>query len=241
MIVFPAIDLIDGKCVRLVQGAFDVVTEYHADPLDIAKKYEDAGLSHLHLVDLDGARAKKIIQYRVLEKIASKTKLKIDYGGGLQSSQDIDIVFECGGHQANIGSLAVKDPDLFETFLHHYSADKIIFAADVQGKYLAVNAWAERSKIELTDRVNRFVDRGLRYLTSTDISKDGMLAGSNQNLYRELYTHFPNLRVTASGGVSSEEDLQELKAIGCYGAIIGKALYENKISLETLYQIQNQD
>ncbi|MBP8097378.1 MAG: 1-(5-phosphoribosyl)-5-[(5-phosphoribosylamino)methylideneamino] imidazole-4-carboxamide isomerase [Saprospiraceae bacterium] len=239
MIIFPAIDLIDGKCVRLSEGDFDRVKEYKADPLDMAKKYQDAGLTHLHLVDLDGARNKKVSQYKVLELIAGKTTLRVDFGGGVQSDEDLRIVFECGAKQANVGSMAVQDPELFESWLESYGPELIIFAADVRDKKLATHAWKEGGELELFDMIERFKSKTLSLLTCTDISRDGMLGGSNRELYTEILHTYPDILLTASGGVHSLEDLETLKEIGCYGAIVGKAIYENKIRIEDLHQFQS--
>lgn len=239
MIVFPAIDLIGGKCVRLTEGKFDTLKEYSADPIDIAKKYEDAGLSHLHLVDLDGARNKKVSQYKILEAISLKTKLNIDFGGGVQSEEDIKIVFESGAAQANVGSLAITRPEMFTHWLEIYGAEKIILASDVKDKMIAAHAWKDISKTTIFQLIDRFIPVGLKYVTCTDISKDGMLQGVNQDLYKELIDTYPDLFITASGGVHNMDDLFTLKKIKCKGVIIGKAIYENKISLSELYEIQN--
>ena len=239
MIVFPAIDLIDGKCVRLTEGKFDTLKEYSADPLDIAKKYEDAGLSHLHLVDLDGARNKKVSQYKILEAISTKTNLNIDFGGGIQSEEDIKIVFESGAAQANVGSLAVTMPEIFTHWLEKYGAENIILASDVKDKMIAAHAWKDISKTSIFQLIDQFVPAGLKYVTCTDISKDGMLQGVNQDLYKELIDTYPDLFITASGGVHNMDDLFTLKKIKCKGVIIGKAIYENRISLRELYEIQN--
>ena len=239
MIVFPAIDLIDGKCVRLTEGKFDTLKEYSADPLDIAKKYEDAGLSHLHLVDLDGARNKKVSQYKILEAISTKTNLNIDFGGGIQSEEDIKIVFESGAAQANVGSLAVTKPEIFTHWLEIYGAENIILASDVKDKMIAAHAWKDISKTSIFQLIDQFVPAGLKHVTCTDISKDGMLQGVNQDLYKELIDTYPDLFITASGGVHNMDDLFTLKKIKCKGVIIGKAIYENRISLRELYEIQN--
>lgn len=239
MIVFPAIDLIEGKCVRLTEGKFDTLKEYSADPLDIAKKYEDAGLSHLHLVDLDGARNKKVSQYKILEAISTKTNLNIDFGGGIQSEEDIKIVFESGAAQANVGSLAVTKPEIFTHWLEIYGAENIILASDVKDKMIAAHAWKDISKTSIFQLIDQFVPAGLKYVTCTDISKDGMLQGVNQDLYKELIDTYPDLFITASGGVHNMDDLFTLKKIKCKGVIIGKAIYENRISLSELYEIQN--
>ena len=182
MIIYPAIDLIDGNCVRLSEGDFDRVKEYGADPLDMAMQYENAGLTHLHLVDLDGARNKRVTQYKVLETLSNKTKLKIDFGGGIQSEDDLRLVFESGAVQGNIGSLAVSQPDVFESWLIKYGMDRLIFAADVRDMMLAAHAWKEISTIHIFELIDRFLNSGLQYLTCTDISKDGMLLGDRKSV-----------------------------------------------------------
>ena len=236
--MFPAIDLIQGKCVRLTEGKFDTLKEYSADPVDISKKYENAGLSHLHLVDLDGARNKKVSQYKILEAISSKTNLRVDFGGGIQSDDDLRIVFESGAYQANVGSLAVSKPEVFAAWLESYGTEKIILASDVKDKMIAAHAWKDISNIGIFQLIDAFIAKGLKYITCTDISKDGMLQGVNQELYKELIEKYPNLFVTASGGVHHIDDLVKLKEIHCKGVIVGKAIYENKISLKELYDIQ---
>lgn len=239
MIIFPAIDLIDGKCVRLTEGDFGRLKEYGSDPLDMAKQYEDAGLTHLHLVDLDGARNKKVSQHNVLEQLSTQTKLIIDFGGGIKTKSDLEIVFNSGAHQANIGSLAVSDPSVFEEWLDEYGAEKLIWAADVRDMKLAAHAWKETSEIHIFALLDRFISRGLKYLTCTDISKDGKLAGVNQLLYQNLVEKYQGLSIIASGGVHHMNDLYSLRSMNCYGAIVGKAIYENKIKIEALANFQN--
>ncbi len=239
MLVFPAIDLIHGKCVRLTEGNFDQLKEYSADPVDMAKKYQDAGLTHLHLVDLDGAHNKKVTQYKILESIVNKTGLTVDFGGGIQSNEDIRIVFENGAHQANIGSLAVVNPELLFDWIKKYGAEKIILSSDVKYKMIATHAWKDLSTIHLFDLIDQYMEQGLQYLTCTDISKDGRLTGVNEDLYKELQEKYTTLKITASGGVHHINDLRRLKDSGIYGTIVGKAIYENKISLKELYEIQN--
>lgn len=238
MIVFPAIDLIGGKCVRLTEGDFERLTHYQADPVDTAKKYADAGLTHLHLVDLDGARNKKVTQYKILEKICARTKLLVDFGGGIKTEDDLRIVFESGAAQANVGSLAVSNPEIFESWLTGYGPDRLILAADVRDMKLAAHAWKETSSLHIFDLLDRFDPHGLLYLTCTDISRDGKLTGVNHELYKTLMEKYPALRVTASGGVHQVDDLQGLLDLNCYGVIVGKAIYENKIRLEELVSFQ---
>ncbi len=238
MIVFPAIDLIGGKCVRLTEGDFERLTDYRADPVDMAKKYADAGLTHLHLVDLDGARNKKVTQYKILEKICANTKLRVDFGGGIKTEDDLRIVFESGAAQANVGSLAVSDPEIFESWLTGYGPERLILAADVRDMKLAAHAWKETSSLHIFDLLDRFDPHGLLYLTCTDISRDGKLTGVNLELYKTLMEKYPSLRVTASGGVHQVDDLQGLLDLNCYGVIVGKAIYEHKIRLEELVSYQ---
>jgi len=234
MIIFPAIDLIAGKCVRLTEGDFDRMQEYSAEPVEMARQFEAAGLTHLHLVDLDGARNKKVTQHHVLEQICSHTHLIVDFGGGIKTKDDLKKVFDSGANQANIGSLAVTQPEMFESWLGEYGAAKLIWAADVRDMKLAAHAWKDTSDLHLFAMVDRFMVHGLSYLTCTDISKDGQLTGVNQELYRSLIEKYPELKITASGGVHSLEDLHQLESINCYGAIVGKAIYENKIKIESL-------
>lgn len=238
MIIYPAIDLIDGKCVRLSEGDFDRVKEYNADPLDMAMQYEDAGLTHLHLVDLDGARNKKVTQYKALERLSNQTHLIIDFGGGIQSEDDLRVVFECGASQSNIGSKAVNDPEIFEAWLLKYGCERLIFAADVRNMLLAAHAWKETTGIHIFELIDRFLNHGLQYLTCTDISKDGMLQGTNLDLYKSLIDRYPDLNVIASGGVHHLDDLHQLQEISCHGTIVGKAIYENKILIKDLVQFQ---
>ncbi len=239
MIIYPAIDLIGGKCVRLTEGDFEQIKQYHMDPLDMAMQYESEGLTHLHLVDLDGARNKKVTQYKVLERLSNYTKLQIDFGGGIQSEDDLRIVFEAGASQANVGSLAVNQPEVFESWLTKYGIDRLIFAADVRDMLLAAHAWKEVSTIHIFDWVDRFLKSGLQYLTCTDISKDGKLSGVNVDLYKSLLHRYPDLHLIASGGVHHIDDLFLLKDMSCHGVIVGKAIYENKIPIHELSQFQS--
>lgn len=234
MIIFPAIDLIGGKCVRLTAGDFSQMKEYTAEPLEMAMRFEGAGLTHLHLVDLDGARNKKVAQHRILEQICSNTNLIVDFGGGIKTKEDLKLVYDSGAYQANIGSLAVAEAETFEAWLEEFGPAKLIWAADVRDMKLAAHAWKDTSDLQLFDVVDRFIAHGLIYLTCTDISKDGQLTGVNQDLYQQLIEKYPGLNITASGGVHKLEDLHQLEAINCYGAIVGKAIYENKIEIETL-------
>ncbi len=234
MFIIPAIDLIEGKCVRLTQGDYGKKTVYHDDPLDMALAFEDAGLTRLHLVDLDGAKAQRIINYRVLERIAAKTQLHIDFGGGLKSDDDLRIAFECGAKQVTGGTIAVKAPELFLEWLRRYGSEAIILGADFRDGHIAVSGWQENSTRELLPFLKDYLNKGVRYAISTDVSKDGLLQGSARATYEEIRSELPELQLIASGGVTGMEELEQLRAIGCYGAIVGKALYEGRIALKEL-------
>ena len=230
----PAIDIIDGKCVRLTQGDYQQKKVYNENPLEVAKQFEGAGIERLHLVDLDGAKASRIINYKVLEKLASKTSLQIDFGGGLKSDEDVRIAFESGAHQITGGTVAVKMPELFVSWLERYGADKIILGADVKDGKIAVSGWQETSELDLFDFLKDYTAEGIQYVICTDVSKDGMLQGTALDLYKDILNAFPGLKLIASGGVSQIEELEKLQEIGCFGAIIGKAIYEGKIQLKEL-------
>ena len=234
MHIIPAIDIIEGKCVRLTQGDYEQKTVYYEDPLDAAKAFEAHGLQRLHLVDLDGARAQRIVNHRVLERIATHTQLWIDFGGGIKSDESLRIAFESGARQVTGGTVAVKAPELFQRWLEEYGPEKIILGADFKAGLLAVSGWQEQSNLGLFDFLEDYVARGIQYAVCTDISKDGLLQGSSLDWYRQILERFPNLRLIASGGVSSVVELQQLRQAGCFGAIVGKAIYEGKISLEEL-------
>lgn len=238
MQIRPAIDLIDGKCVRLTKGDFASKKIYADDPVDMARTFEDAGLQYLHLVDLDGAKANRIINYKVLEQITSATNLKVDFGGGLKRDEDVRIAFNSGASQITGGSIAVKDKPLFLDWLKRYGSDQIILGADARNGKIATNGWGETSQLNLMDFVGGFMDAGIRTVISTDIEQDGMLNGPSSNLYRQMLNRFPEIRLIASGGVSSIQDLLKLRACGCYGAIVGKAIYEGRITLKELEVVQ---
>ena len=234
MLIIPAIDIIEGKCVRLTQGDYERKKVYNEDPLEVAKQFEDAGIVRLHLVDLDGAKAKRIINYKTLERIASKTKLKIDFGGGLKSGEDVRIAFESGAEQITGGTVAVKDPELFLSWLNHYGAERIILGADFKDGKIAISGWQEKSDQELMGFLESYLEKGIRYTICTDVSKDGLLQGSAVEIYQEITEAFSDLSLIASGGITSISELEKLSEIGCYGAIIGKAIYEGKINLADL-------
>ena len=210
------------------------MTVYNEDPLEVAQQFEDHGLDRLHLVDLDGAKAKNIVNYRVLEKLASRTSLFIDFGGGIQSDEDIRIAFESGAKQITGGSIAVKNPLLFETWILKYGADKIILGADVKDKKIAVSGWLESSQLEITDFLSKYLEKEIKYVISTDVSKDGVLEGPSFKLYEELQEKFPELNIIASGGVSGMDDVYALAEKKLFGVIIGKAIYEGRIDLKDL-------
>ncbi|WP_421797363.1 1-(5-phosphoribosyl)-5-[(5-phosphoribosylamino)methylideneamino]imidazole-4-carboxamide isomerase [Haliscomenobacter sp.] len=234
MQIIPAIDIIEGKCVRLTQGDYAQKTVYNEDPLEVAKQFEDAGLQRLHLVDLDGAKAKRIINYRVLERIAGATKLTIDFGGGLKAHEDLRIAFESGAQQVTGGTVAVKEPELFLDWLKVYGGERIILGADFKDGNIAVSGWQEQSQLELFAFLQDYISKGVQYSISTDVSKDGLLQGSAIDTYQRIREELPELKLIASGGVTTLKELERLREIGCYGAIIGKAIYENKISLNDL-------
>lgn len=236
MHVIPAIDIIDGKCVRLTQGDYNQKKVYNEHPLEVAKSFEAHGIEKLHVVDLDGAKAKKIINYKVLEELTTKTNLTIDFGGGLKSEDDLRIAFECGASQVTIGTIAVKDPDTFLSWFHQYGADRIILGADFRDSFIMVSGWKEKSEIELFPFLENYVNVGIKYTICTDVSKDGLLSGSAIEIYESILSEFSSLSLIASGGVSSMKEVERLKEIGCFGAIIGKAIYEGNITLSALEQ-----
>jgi len=229
MRIIPAIDLIDGKCVRLSQGDYNQMKIYNSNPLEVAKEFENHGIEYLHLVDLDGAKAQKIVNWKTLETICKNTSLKVDFGGGVKTDEAIKIAFECGANQVTGGSIAVKNPTVFSSWLEKYGAEKIILGADAKNEKIAVNGWKETTATDLFDFLKNYSEKGIEYVICTDISKDGMLAGSS-----EILNQFPKMKLIASGGVDGIEDLKRLKAAGLEGAIVGKAIYENRISMKDL-------
>jgi phosphoribosylformimino-5-aminoimidazole carboxamide ribotide isomerase len=235
--IIPAIDIIEGKCVRLSKGDYDTKKIYNENPLEVAKQFEDHGIEYLHVVDLDGAKSSHIINYKTLEQIATKTSLKIDFGGGLKSDEDLRIAFESGAQQITGGSIAVKDPDVFEKWLLTYGSDKIILGADCHHNNIAVSGWQEESDLEVITFIKDYHTKGISYVICTDISKDGMLEGPSIELYKNILQETPNLNLIASGGITTIDDLHALKEIGCEGAIIGKAIYENRVSLKDLSRL----
>ena len=234
MRIIPAIDIIDGKCVRLSQGDYNSKKIYNENPLEVAKEFEAHGIQYLHLVDLDGAKAGKIVNYRVLEKIASGTGLQIDFGGGLKSDEDLRIAFESGAQQITGGSIAVKDPETFLFWLKKFGREKIILGADAKNKKIMVSGWEEDSGKDLLEFISGYRREGIQYVICTDVSKDGMLEGPSLDLYREILERDPEIKLIASGGVASMDNLYELQEIGCEGAIVGKAIYEGRILLNEI-------
>jgi len=234
MDIIPAIDLIDGKCVRLSQGDYDRKTTYNENPLEVAKAFEDHGIRRLHLVDLDGAKAHHIVNHRVLENISTHTSLIIDFGGGLKTDEDLHIAFECGAQMITGGSIAVKSPDVFESWITKFGAEKIILGADVKEEKIAVTGWTEETELFLLPFLENYINKGIQKVICTDISKDGMLQGPSTELYKKILTSFPDLYLVASGGVSSLADLEALAEAGLPAVIFGKAIYEGRIALKDL-------
>ena len=240
MRIIPAIDIIDGKCVRLTKGDYNTKKIYNENPLEVAKEFEASGIEYLHLVDLDGAKAKHIVNYKVLELLASKTSLKIDFGGGLKSNEDLNIAFNCGAKQITGGSIAVNDRETFEGWLAKYGPQKILLGADSNEGKIAINGWQDNSKEEVISFIKDYQRKRIKYVICTDISRDGMLEGPSIELYKKIIEACSNdssiqsIKLIASGGVASIKDIKDLKAIGCEGVIIGKAIYENRISLKEL-------
>ncbi|MBO5827715.1 MAG: 1-(5-phosphoribosyl)-5-[(5-phosphoribosylamino)methylideneamino]imidazole-4-carboxamide isomerase [Paludibacteraceae bacterium] len=232
--IIPAIDIIDGKCVRLSQGDYDQKKVYNENPLEVAKMFESVGIKRLHLVDLDGAKAKHIVNYKVLERIATNTTLTIDFGGGLKSDDDLRIAFECGAMMVTGGSVAVKDRETFLSWIEKFGSERIILGADVKDKKIAVSGWLETTNIDLLPFVEKYKEEGINKIICTDISKDGMLAGPSIDLYKEILQEFPDLYLIASGGVSSMNDIEQLQEANVPAVITGKAIYEGKIKLNEL-------
>lgn len=235
MRIIPAIDIIDGKCVRLSQGDYDTKKIYNENPLEVAKEFEDYGIEYLHLVDLDGAKSKQIINYKTLELITSKTNLKVDFGGGIKADDDIRIAFECGANQITGGSIAVQNPTLFQEWIAQYGSEKIILGADAKDRKIATHGWLETSKLDVIDFIQEYKAKGIDYVICTDIAKDGMLQGTSNELYTEILAK-ADVKLIASGGISCIDDLIKVKELGCEGAILGKAIYEGRIQLKDLVQ-----
>lgn len=232
--LIPAIDIIDGSLVRLQQGDYDAKTEYSHNPVEVAKRLEGVGVRRLHVVDLDGAKGGHIVNHKTLEQITSQTNLVVDFGGGVKSDEDVKIAFECGAQMITGGSIAVQRPQLFLAWLEKYGADHVILGADIKGGKIAVSGWLEESDAQWQTFIKSYVERGVRKVISTDISRDGMMTGPSVELYRDMMAGFPELEVIASGGVSCMKDIERLEEIGVPGVIIGKAIYEGRITLREI-------
>lgn len=241
MRIIPAIDIIEGKCVRLTKGDYNTKKIYNENPVEVAKEFEAAGIQYLHVVDLDGAKASHIVNYKVLEQIASKTNLKIDFGGGLKSDKDLQIAFNSGANQITGGSIAVKNPEIFESWIAKFGADKIILGADCNNEKIAVSGWQEEIDLEVIPFIKDYQSKGISYVICTDISKDGMLEGPSFELYQRILENTPKIKLIASGGISTFDEIPKLSEMNCEGVIIGKAIYENRISLKQLenYIVKN--
>ena len=237
--LIPAIDIIDGKLVRLTKGDYDTKKEYSKDPLEVARQFESIGIRRLHVVDLDGAKGGHIVNYRTLERIATQTSLTIDFGGGIKSDEDVRIAFESGARMITVGSIAVKYPQLFLTWLEKYGADAIILGADIKDGCIAVQGWLESSDARWQTFLQSYVSRGVRKVISTDISRDGMLSGPSTELYKDMMQEFPELYVIASGGVSCMQDVLQLAAANVPAVIMGKAIYEGRITMQELEDYQS--
>ena len=234
MRIIPAIDIIDGKCVRLSKGDYDTKIIYNENPLEVAKSFEAHGIEYLHLVDLDGAKSSKIVNYKILEQIASQTSLQIDFGGGLKSDEDLKIAFESGASQITGGSIAVKNRAIFEKWISEYGSEKIILGADAKDEKIAVSGWLEDSDEDLIPFIQQYQTKGIQYVICTDIAKDGMLEGPSFDLYAKILAEAKNVKLIASGGISTFDELPKLAELGCEGTIIGKAIYEGRITLKQL-------
>lgn len=234
MRIIPAIDIIEGKCVRLSKGDYDTKIIYNENPLEVAKSFEAHGIEYLHLVDLDGAKSSKIVNYKILEQIATQTSLKIDFGGGLKSDDDLRIAFESGANQITGGSIAVKNRAIFEKWISEYGSEKIILGADAKDEKIAVSGWLEESNEDLVPFIQDYQSKGIQYVICTDIAKDGMLQGPSFDLYSKILAEAKGIKLIASGGISTFDELPKLAELGCEGTIIGKAIYEGRISLKQL-------
>ena len=232
--LIPAIDIIDGKCVRLSQGDYDTQKVYNESPLEVAKEFEANGIRRLHVVDLDGAKSSHIVNYKVLDQLAGHTSLTIDFGGGIKTDEDLTIAFEYGAQMVTLGSIAVKNPDLFKSWLHKYGAERIILGADVKDNRISVNGWKEESQQELMPFLTDYTQEGVNKVLCTDISRDGMLQGPSIELYKQIMAQFPDMHLIASGGVSGLDDIIRLDEAGIPAVVFGKALYEGRITLKDL-------
>lgn len=238
MTIVPAIDLIDGKCVRLSKGDYSQCRTYSDSPVDMARRFQDAGLKRLHLVDLDGARSHHIVNLKTLEQIAVRTTLTIDFGGGVKSDADISSAFSAGADMVTVGSLAVTDQELMSEWIGKYGPERLILGADARDGYISVNGWKEDSRLSLNAFINMYRQQGISHILCTDINRDGMLQGPSVGLYKDLLSKFPDIELIASGGVSCDEDLIDLSRAGLFEAIVGKAYYEGRISLDRLSELE---
>ena len=234
MQIIPAIDIIDGKCVRLTKGDYEQKKVYNEKPLEVAKQFEDAGLKRLHLVDLDGAKAGDVKNWKVLEQIAAKTNLKIAFSGGISTAKNVGICFDSGAAYAAVGSIAVKDENTLTGWLFKFGVERFIIGADVKDEKLAFKGWTETTDVSVFDLIDKYKLKGIKQFFCTDISKDGLLQGTGIDLYKKILNQHPSIDLIASGGVSSIDDLVHLREAGCTGAIVGKAIYENRIKLSEL-------
>ena len=232
--IIPAIDIIDGKCVRLTQGDYNQKTVYNEDPVEVAMMFEDAGIKRLHTVDLDGARSSHVVNTRVIERIATHTNLTIDFGGGIKSDEDLRKAFDAGAQMVTIGSVAVKEPELFSSWVETYGGEKIILGADVKNGYISISGWLEEGEQKLMDFICHHTKNGIHNVLCTDISRDGMLQGPAIELYKDIMAHYPNLHLIASGGVSCINDIERLNDAGIPAVVFGKAIYEGRINLKEL-------
>ncbi len=232
--IIPAIDLINGKCVRLSQGCYETRTEYQIDPIEVAKEIESYGIRRIHIVDLDGAASHHVVNYRILEQIASRTSLIIDFGGGVKSESDLNIALENGAQMVTIGSLAVKEPQTVKAWMEKYGNHHFILGADVKDNCIAINGWKETTPTQLIPFLESYINSGMEKILCTDISKDGMLEGPSLSLYQDILKNFPDIYLIASGGVSSIDDIYQLEEAGIPAVVFGKALYEGKITLKEL-------
>ena len=236
MRIIPAIDIIDGKCVRLTKGDYSTKKIYNEDPLEVAKEFEANGIKYLHIVDLDGAKSKNIVNHKILESIATNTDLQIDFGGGIKTNEAVQLAFDSGAKQITGGSIAVSEPVIFNEWITKYGPDKIILGADCNNRKIATNGWLKESELDVIEFIDSYKKKGIQYVICTDISKDGMLQGTSNELYQEIMKS-TEIKLIASGGVSCMDDLYQLKELGCEGVILGKAIYEGNISLKELQQL----
>ncbi len=236
MRIIPAIDIIDGKCVRLTKGDYSTKKIYNENPLEVAKEFEANGIQYLHIVDLDGAKSNNIVNHKILESIAAKTNLQIDFGGGIKTNEAVQLAFDCGAKQITGGSIAVSNPEIFSGWISKYGADKIILGADCNNRKIATNGWLKESELDVIEFIDSYQKKGIQHVICTDISKDGMLQGASNELYLEIMKA-TGISLIASGGVSCMNDLYQLKELGCEGVILGKAIYEGNITLKELQQL----